>query len=322
MAKETKKFRFEVKASDLQEDGTFTGLASTYGNVDQGNDVVDRGAFTKTLNERGAEVPILWSHDSKQPVGLGSVEDSAAGLVIKGKLNLETQIGRDVYSNVKARIVKGLSIGFETLNRKMVEGVRHLTELKLFEVSLCLFPMNEQAEVYGFKSREKKDDFLEELGEAQAMAFRYMAMQALSESLCETISDSDLMPAEVTAQSSVAIQQFHDKYIEMIPMMLAAMAEQSMGSMYYSNSPTEAKVGRRISSATRKKMEEAISQLQALLAEAAGDSTSGDGAAIPNADMPKENHIEPEQFHSLLDGFTKSLIGDLKNGTERTARSI
>lgn len=309
---EKKKFCFEVKAGDLQEDGSFVGLASTYGNIDQGDDVVDRGAFTKTLKERGAEVPLLWSHDSKQPVGLGTLEDSPKGLVISGKLNLETQIGRDTYSNVKARIVKGLSIGFETINKKMNEGVRHLTELKLFEVSLCLFPMNEQAEVYGFKAREQKDDFLEELDEAQTWAFRYMALSALGESLCETLADSDLDDASKSAASSVSIQQFHDKYLEMLPKMTAVMAEQSAEYGYYAKRELDAKAGRKLSAATRKRIEESVSQLQALLAEAAGNSTSGDGAAMTEAAKAKASAIEPGFFHSLVSSYTKSTTEDLK----------
>ena len=40
---------FSVKESS--PNGEFTGLASTFGNVDLGGDIVMRGAFTKTLRE-------------------------------------------------------------------------------------------------------------------------------------------------------------------------------------------------------------------------------------------------------------------------------
>ena len=42
-------FESEVK-SDAK--GTFTGYGSIFGNEDQGNDIVAKGAFTKSLNRK------------------------------------------------------------------------------------------------------------------------------------------------------------------------------------------------------------------------------------------------------------------------------
>ena len=66
-----------------EDDGfyTFQGYASTFGNVDHGNDVVERGAFRKTLMELSNKaprvpdtnyskiMPILWQHDMDEPIG-------------------------------------------------------------------------------------------------------------------------------------------------------------------------------------------------------------------------------------------------------------
>src|SRR6266566_5269881 len=60
--------RLQIKS--LDEAGRFVGLASTYGNVDLGGDVVEPGAFQKTITDRGGEVPLLFAHDSRQPIGL------------------------------------------------------------------------------------------------------------------------------------------------------------------------------------------------------------------------------------------------------------
>ena len=56
-----KHFRFQIKS--LSADGSFEGLAAVYGNVDLGGDVIEPGAFNKTLAEKNFEVPILWQHD-------------------------------------------------------------------------------------------------------------------------------------------------------------------------------------------------------------------------------------------------------------------
>ncbi len=145
----TKAFRLELK--DIGPDGVFSGVASVYGNVDLGGDAVQRGAFTKTLAERGTQVPILWQHDQTTPIGLGTLTDSADGLLITGKLSLGTTKGREAYELLKDGVVKGLSIGYEVVKQGFVGGVRHLKELKIYEVSTVTFPMNESATVTDVK---------------------------------------------------------------------------------------------------------------------------------------------------------------------------
>ena len=48
-------FEAELKAysSDEENKGEFTGYASVFGNVDLGGDIVERGAFQKSLRRKG-----------------------------------------------------------------------------------------------------------------------------------------------------------------------------------------------------------------------------------------------------------------------------
>lgn len=147
-----KAFAFELKSST--DDGTFVGIASVYGNKDLQGDVVDKGAFTKTLSERGAEVPILWQHDPTMPIGLGTLTDTPGGLKITGKLSLGTTKGRDAYELLKDGVVTGLSIGYDVIKKAFKDGARHLQELKLYEVSTVTFPANEDALVGAVKSSD------------------------------------------------------------------------------------------------------------------------------------------------------------------------
>ena len=58
---------------------------------------------------------------------------------------------------MKAKSIRGMSIGFDVLagGMKIMEsGVRMLTDLKLWEISLVTFGMNPVAGVSGVKSRE------------------------------------------------------------------------------------------------------------------------------------------------------------------------
>src|SRR5262245_65559995 len=77
---------FEVK--EVSEDGTFTGIASVYGVEDLGNDIIDKGAFTKTISERPV-IPILWQHNKEEVIGEGSIKEWQGKLMLTAKLDLE-----------------------------------------------------------------------------------------------------------------------------------------------------------------------------------------------------------------------------------------
>jgi HK97 family phage prohead protease len=149
---ETLDFGLELKS--VGEAGTFSGLASVYGNTDAYNDVIIAGAFSKHLQARGHSLPVLWNHDSGQPAGRGILTDSAEGLHIKGELNLDTTIGKESYSNLRKSIINGLSIGFTVPDggAERKDGKRYLREIRLFEVSLVAFPANERARITQVKS--------------------------------------------------------------------------------------------------------------------------------------------------------------------------
>jgi HK97 family phage prohead protease len=136
----------------IDERGAFVGFASFYGNEDLDGDVVDRGAFTKTIQERPI-TKILFNHNPNLPIGKGRLEDSAFGLVLHGQLNLDLPSGRDVYSNLKAGVLDALSIGYDVVKAIREGGARHLKELRLWEVSVVTFPANPSAVVTDVKGQ-------------------------------------------------------------------------------------------------------------------------------------------------------------------------
>jgi hypothetical protein len=155
---ETKgRLRLEVK--EISDAGTFRGVLSPYGNVDDGGDVVDPGAFARTLKEDGPTRPMLWQHKNDEPVGMLTLTDSPAGLLCEGKFLFDDALpaARKAYLLLKNQIVKGLSIGFQSVADEVIDGVRHLKEIKLFEGSIVTFPMNEMALVTAVKERESKE---------------------------------------------------------------------------------------------------------------------------------------------------------------------
>ena len=147
----------DVKARE--DSGYFTGRASVYGVVDHHNDVVMPGAFTKTLAESGGRIKVLNQHDTYDVIGMAMLADSAdALLVTEGKLELELPSAKEAYVRLKAGLIEGISIGYETLLEKFEKGVRQLTEIKLWEISIVTFPANQFARVTSVKSGETQDD--------------------------------------------------------------------------------------------------------------------------------------------------------------------
>ena len=142
---EYKNAAFELKR-EPDDDGAITGYASVFDIVDNGMDVVRRGAFRKTLGTR--KIKMLWQHDMAQPVGVwDEVKEDERGLYVKGRILKEVQKGREAMALYKAGAMDSLSIGYRTLQASD-EGngrVRSLDELDLFEISLVTLPMLDQA---------------------------------------------------------------------------------------------------------------------------------------------------------------------------------
>lgn len=149
---------FAVKSID-QKARRFAGLASTW-ELDLGNDVIHRGAFAKTLSDwRSAKkrtIHLLDSHkrESVDDV-LGKMVDATEsdfGLEAEFELR-DTKSAADALSAIEGGFIDGLSIGYQPIGdpkyEKAANGktIRHLTEIKLHEISLVVSPMNEGARV-------------------------------------------------------------------------------------------------------------------------------------------------------------------------------
>ena len=142
----------------VEADGTFTGYASLFGEVDLGQDLVMPGAFRDSLRLRGPSgVKLLFQHDPNEPIGvwLELAEDSR-GLFARGRLMPEVTRAREVLSLMRAGALDGLSIGFRTVKGRTdpTTGVRRLHAIDLWEISVVTFPMLPEARVSAVKRRQ------------------------------------------------------------------------------------------------------------------------------------------------------------------------
>lgn len=286
-----KDFKLEIKA--VGDDGTFEGFLSVYNVVDLGNDLVEPGAFSKTIQENGGVVPMLWQHKSDSPIGDLRLEDTKDGLKVYGTFLLEVNQAREAYALVKARIVKGLSIGYNTVKAVSVNGVRHLKELKLLEGSVVTFPMLPVAQIASVKAEGEKSTFVEEFERARIFSARYMMHRALENSLDEYCWNGEGMDREARIQAiGESIDQFKAAYLELIPKLFDLWGEKQ-------DKPEEEK--REISAAMKAQGEEIIAQVQALLSGEAAHTSEGTAEAVDTSTKEAAApSSEPDAIHSTL----------------------
>jgi HK97 family phage prohead protease len=142
----------EVKATG--DAWTVEGYASTYGNVDQGGDVVLRGAFDDTLKS-DRRVRFLLGHDQTKPLGSPlDLHSDEKGLWGKFKIS-KTSIGHDVHEWLMDGALDSFSIGYIPTDVEFDGDVRLLKGINLLETSLVAIPMNDQALVTGVKHVEE-----------------------------------------------------------------------------------------------------------------------------------------------------------------------
>ena len=166
VTREYKAVRFNVENVD-EDSGEFSGYAAVFGNRDNGDDIIEKGAFSKTIREEFDRIKILSQHnDCELPIGKPlELREDEKGLYIRGKIS-DTQKGRDVRTLLKDGVLNELSIGYDAIifDFDSEEGARHLKEIRLWEVSIVTWAMNDQAKIDEVKS------LTESLKEAKSIA--------------------------------------------------------------------------------------------------------------------------------------------------------
>lgn len=153
---------FQIKQINEDENyGYIEGYASVFDVVDSYRDIVRKGAFTKSLEERknssDSTIPMLWSHETNNPIGyfsLNEMFEDELGLYVKGKVLLNIPQGRTAYALLKEGICKKMSIGYIAKKHFFNEknNTRELIDIDLHEISLVMFPANQSAKILNVKS--------------------------------------------------------------------------------------------------------------------------------------------------------------------------
>lgn len=159
-----------IKAFDGEE-GVVELYASIAGVRDSYEEIVDRGAFKRTLKEHENRISFCWQHDwheviakieelkeiprSKLPKEIQERYPEATGGLFCRSQIVDTRQGADAMKLLRAGAIKEASIGYDLYedgHYKDDDGFIHLRHIKLYEISLVSMGANPGAQVVGYKA--------------------------------------------------------------------------------------------------------------------------------------------------------------------------
>jgi hypothetical protein len=138
---------------------TITGVVAPYDEIsyltpDPAGERIVRGAFRKSIEQRGRKVLLFTGHDNKA-AGIGHASswvDGADGLTATFTVSQGVR-GDQALDDVRAELYGGLSVGFRPLVQTRGEdGVREVREAALVEVSLVGVPAYDGARVLAVRA--------------------------------------------------------------------------------------------------------------------------------------------------------------------------
>jgi uncharacterized protein len=143
------------------EKGVVKGYASMFNNVDSDNDIITKGAYSKTLQENSERIAFLYQHNM--------MKEDDKGLFIEAKIS-DSSLGKDVKTMISEGILKEFSVGFIPIKEEAVGGINHIKEIKLFEFSLVTLAANPLAQVTEYKGTKSVDNLMDEFDKLIAMS--------------------------------------------------------------------------------------------------------------------------------------------------------
>jgi HK97 family phage prohead protease len=139
--------------------GELEGYAAVFGNVDQEGDIVMPGAFKRTIahwQKAAHPLPLIADHELTTDGVIGSVKglrEDPFGLWFKALFSPIAK-AQDIRANVLAGHLRGTSYTYEVMRSRPGNGKarRFLDELRVYELTISPFPVNELAGITSAKA--------------------------------------------------------------------------------------------------------------------------------------------------------------------------
>lgn len=192
------------------EEGVIEGYIAVWNTVDSYQSTFVKGAFSDTIKSRGDRVKVMSDHNSLIGKAI-SIEEDDHGVLVRGKINLDTSRGMDVFRLCQDGTYDGMSFAFSIPPGKSYtrNGIEYITGVELFEFGPVTFPANENAVIIGTRSADFNADF----EEAVESGLGRVALYVLEQTLCDIRWSGESDMTIIVAKLDKAISDFHAAYI-------------------------------------------------------------------------------------------------------------
>lgn len=160
------------------ESRTISGYAAIFNNRDKAGDILLKGCFAKSIQDRGPEsqandkIIMLWQHDQHEPIGKISVliEDEK-GLYFEAVID-DVERGNQAIKQLESGTLNQFSIGYSYVWEKCEYDQERdafiVKEVVLYEISVVSIGCNGETEYLGLKS-ESTDPYEELKNEIESV---------------------------------------------------------------------------------------------------------------------------------------------------------
>lgn len=170
--------QLSVDVKDLDDaKGVVVAYANTYNFKDSDGDISAYGSFEKTVKEGFKRIRVLKDHNPTMMIGVPLDIDTkdTFGLLTTTQFNMKTDLGRDMFNNVKLMTDNGLnaelSIGYKVMQRDQ-KNKSIINEYMLREYSfLSSWGANELSTVQGVKNIKSVYGFMELIQKAYNLPY-------------------------------------------------------------------------------------------------------------------------------------------------------
>jgi HK97 family phage prohead protease len=140
---------------------TVTGYFSRFNNIDSDGDVLVKGAFDRTISERGAKslIPHILDHDihlTLKQLSKPKLYEKTDGGFFESTIS-DTTNGIDTLKLYRDGVINQHSFGFKILQKEQKSDARYIKEVMLYEVSTVTLGANSDTPFTGFKSMSKPE---------------------------------------------------------------------------------------------------------------------------------------------------------------------
>lgn len=167
---------FSVYAKEVNYDSesrTISGYAAIFGNKDKAGDILIKGCFSKSIQDRGPEssandkIIMLWMHNMNEPIGrIAVLYEDDKGLYFEAVID-DVPRGDQAIKQLESGTLNQFSIGYqyvwENCEYDMEKDAFIVKEVKLHEISVVSIGCNGETEYLGLKTMEDAETAYEEL---------------------------------------------------------------------------------------------------------------------------------------------------------------